>query len=100
MSHISAQLQHFARLCSSCVMIIYVTLSLENRVSPSHMRTLSAQFSECKATFLHDLRRKFFQEAPFIQAEHIDIEGMVKREVAVFDHKIKEILLEIINDNN
>lgn len=92
MNHINAQFQHF-------VMIIYRTLSLENRVSSSHMRTLSAQLSESKAIFLHDLRRKFFQEAPFRQAEHMDIEAMVKREVAVFDHKKKEILLEIINDN-
>lgn len=80
-------------------MIIYITLSLENRVSSSHMRTLSARLSESKATFLHDLRKKFFQEAPFTQTEHIDIEGMVKREVALFDHKRNEILLEIINDN-
>lgn len=63
------------------------------------MRILSAQLSESKATFLHDLRRKVFHEAPFTQAEHIDTDGMVKREVAVFDHKTNEILLEIINDN-
>lgn len=63
------------------------------------MRTLSAQLSESKATFLGDLRRRFFQEAPFTQAEHTDMEGMVKREVAAFDHKRNQILLEIINDN-
>lgn len=79
-------------------MIMNITLSLENRVPSSRMRTLSAQLSESKAMFLHDLRRKFFQEATFTQAEHIDIEGLVKREVAVFDHKTKEILLEIIKD--
>lgn len=92
MNRINAPFQHF-------VMIIYITLSLENQVSSGHMRTLSAQLSESKAKFLLELRRKFFQDAPFTQAEHMDIEAMVEREVAVFDHKKKEILLEIINDN-
>ena len=63
------------------------------------MRTLSAQLSESKAMFLHDLRRKFFQEAAFTQAENTDVEGIVKREVAVFDHRKTEILLKIISDN-
>lgn len=62
------------------------------------MRTLSAQLSESKATFLRDLRR-FFQEAPVPQEEDMDIEGMVERAVGVFDQKRKEILLEIMNDN-
>lgn len=63
------------------------------------MRNLSAQLSASKATFLHDLRRKAYLEAALTHAEHIDIEAMVKREVAVFDHERNQILLEIINDN-
>lgn len=62
------------------------------------MRTLSAQLSESKTTFLRDLRRAF-QEAPVPQEDDIDVEGVVKRAVDVFDHKRKEILLEIMNDN-
>uniref|UniRef100_H2TRI0 Phosphoseryl-tRNA kinase n=1 Tax=Takifugu rubripes TaxID=31033 RepID=H2TRI0_TAKRU len=75
-----------------------ITFFLENGVSSGHMRTLSAQLSESKATFLRDLRR-VFQEAPVPQEDDMDIEGMVKRAVDVFDHKRKEILLEIMNDN-
>lgn len=75
-----------------------ITFFLENGVSSGQMRTLSAQLSESKATFLRDLRR-VFQEAPVPQEDDMDIEGMVKRAVDVFDHKRKEILLEIMNDN-
>ncbi|TWW81970.1 L-seryl-tRNA(Sec) kinase [Takifugu flavidus] len=70
----------------------------ENGVSSGQMRTLSAQLSESKATFLRDLRR-VFQEAPVPQEDDMDVEGMVKRAVNVFDHRRKEILLEIMNDN-
>lgn len=63
------------------------------------MRTLSAQLNESKATFLHDLRTKVYLEAALTEAEHRDLDGMVKREVAVFDHKKNQILLEVINDN-
>lgn len=63
------------------------------------MKKLSAQLSESKATFLHDLRREVFQEAPFIREEDMDVERVVKRAMVTFDHKRTEILLEIINDN-
>lgn len=84
---------HFRSLVNNLI-----TLSLENGVSSGHMRTLSAQLSESKATFLHDLRR-VFQEAPVPQEDDIDVEGMVKRALDAFDHKRKEMLLEIMNDN-
>lgn len=79
--------------------MVFLYLSTENQVSSGHMKRLSAQLSESKATFLHDLRRTFFQEAPFPQEDDIDVEGVVKRAVAVFDRNRKEILLEVMSDN-
>ncbi|XP_008288656.1 L-seryl-tRNA(Sec) kinase isoform X2 [Stegastes partitus] len=70
----------------------------ENHVSSEHMRSLAAQLNESKATFLHDLRKQFLQEVPFVQEEEIDVERVVKRAVDVFDDKKKEILSRIIND--
>ncbi|XP_075950031.1 L-seryl-tRNA(Sec) kinase [Anarhichas minor] len=71
----------------------------ENQALPEHMRSLAAQLNESKATFLHDLRRRLFQEASFAQDEDIDVERVVKRAVDVFDREKEEILLRITNEN-
>uniref|UniRef100_A0A3P8TR82 Phosphoseryl-tRNA kinase n=1 Tax=Amphiprion percula TaxID=161767 RepID=A0A3P8TR82_AMPPE len=71
----------------------------ENHVHSEHMRSLAAQLNESKATFLHDLRKQFLQEAPFTQEEEIDVECVVKKAVDIFDEKKKEILSRIINDH-
>lgn len=94
MNHVNAQIWHFVQFLQLMCHDHLKTLSLENRASSGHMRTLSAQLSEAKATFLHDLRRSFFQETPFPR-EDMDVEGIVKRAVDIFDHKRKEIM----NDN-
>lgn len=75
-------------------------LTLENQVSPEHMRSLATQLNEYKATFLHDLRRQFLQDASFTQEEDIDVERVAKRAVDVFDRERTEILLGIMNENN
>ncbi|KAK5881388.1 hypothetical protein CesoFtcFv8_022194 [Champsocephalus esox] len=71
----------------------------ENQVAPEHMRSLAAQLNESKATFLHNLRRQFLEEASFTKEEDIDVGRVVERAVDVFDHEKKEILLRIINEN-
>lgn len=76
--------------------MIILSPTLENQVAPEHMRSLSAQLSESKTTFLHDLRRQLLQEASFTE-EDIDVERVVKRAVDVFDRERQEILLDIIN---
>ena len=72
------------------------TLVSENQVPSEHMKSLAAQLNESKATFLHNLRKQFLQEAPFIQ-EDIDVEQVVRRAVDVFDDDKKEILSRFIN---
>ncbi|KAL6094873.1 pstk [Pungitius sinensis] len=69
----------------------------ENQLPPEHIRSLAAQLSASKATFLHSLRQQLFHEASFTQEE--DIDHVVKRAVDVFGHEKKEILLRIIGDN-
>lgn len=71
----------------------------ENQVPSEDMKSLAAQLNESKATFLHDLRRQFLQEVPFIQEEDINVDRVVKRAVDIFDDKKKEILLRIMNDH-
>lgn len=71
----------------------------ENQVPREHMRSLAAQLNESKATFLHNLRGQFLQEASDIQGEDIDVESVVKRAVDVFDREKKEILWRIMNEN-
>lgn len=70
----------------------------ENQVPSEHMRTLAAQLNESKATFLHNLRTQFLQEAPFVQ-EDISVEDVVKRAVSVFDDNKKEILSRFIDNH-
>ncbi|XP_061565373.1 L-seryl-tRNA(Sec) kinase isoform X1 [Cololabis saira] len=70
----------------------------ENQVPSEHMRCLAAQLNEAKATFLHDLRKRFLQEA-LIQEEDIDVEHVAKRAVDVFDDNKKQILLRFINNH-
>lgn len=70
----------------------------ENQVAPEQMRSLAAQLSASKATFLETLRRQLFHEASFTQDEDVDIDRVVKRAVDVFDHEKKEILLRIIGE--
>lgn len=77
----------------------FVALTLENQVPPEHMRSLAAQLNESKATFLHDLRSQFLQDASFTQEEDIDVERVAKRAVDVFDRERKEILLGIMNES-
>lgn len=64
------------------------------------MRLLAAQLNESKATFLHNLRKQFLQEVPFIQ-EDVDVERVVKRAVgSIFDDQKKDILKRFINHND
>lgn len=70
--------------------------TVENHVLPEDMRSLAAQLSESKTTFLHDLRRQLLQEASFTE-EDIDVERVVKRAVNVFDRERQEVLLGIMN---
>ncbi|XP_068593017.1 L-seryl-tRNA(Sec) kinase [Cebidichthys violaceus] len=71
----------------------------ENGAAPEHLRSLAAQLNESKATFLHELRRRLFQEAPSARDEDVDVERVVERAVDVFDREKEEILLRIINEN-
>ncbi|XP_068439724.1 L-seryl-tRNA(Sec) kinase [Clinocottus analis] len=71
----------------------------ENQVPPEHMRCLAAQLNDSKAAFLHNLRRRLFEEATFAQEEDIDVERVVKRAVDVFDHEKTEILSKVMNEN-
>ncbi|KAM8837492.1 L-seryl-tRNA(Sec) kinase isoform 2-T2 [Spinachia spinachia] len=71
----------------------------ENHVAPEQMRSLAAQLSASKATFLHSLRRQLLHEAPFAQEEDIDVDRVAKRAVDVFYHEKKEILLRVIGEN-
>lgn len=77
----------------------FLTVTLENKVSPEHMRSLAVQLNESKATFLHDLRSHLLQEASFTQEEDIDVERVVGKAVHVFDQNREEILLRIMNEN-
>ncbi|XP_014850288.1 PREDICTED: L-seryl-tRNA(Sec) kinase [Poecilia mexicana] len=68
----------------------------ENQVPSEHMRVLAARLNECKATFLHDLRKRFLQEVRFLQEEDISVERVVKN---VFDDKKNEILSQFIGNH-
>uniref|UniRef100_A0A3Q3CWZ7 Phosphoseryl-tRNA kinase n=1 Tax=Haplochromis burtoni TaxID=8153 RepID=A0A3Q3CWZ7_HAPBU len=70
----------------------------ENKVPPERMRSLAAQLSESKATFLHNLRKHFLHEVPFIQGEEINVEHAAKRAAEIFNDDLKEILSRIMND--
>ncbi|XP_063338924.1 L-seryl-tRNA(Sec) kinase isoform X2 [Pelmatolapia mariae] len=70
----------------------------ENKVPPERMRSLAAQLSESKATFLHNLRKHFLHEVPFIQEEEINVEHAAKRAAEIFNDDLKEILSRIMND--
>lgn len=70
----------------------------ENQVPPERMRSLAAQLSESKATFLHNLRKHFLNDVSFIQEEEINVEHAVKRAAEIFNDDLKEILSRIIND--
>lgn len=75
-----------------------LSLILENKVPPERMRSLAAQLSESKATFLHNLRKHFLHEVPFIQEEEINVEHAAKRAAEIFNDDLKEILSRIMND--
>lgn len=65
------------------------------------MKVLAAQLNECKATFLHDLRKQFLlsQELRFLQEEDINVEQVVKRPVeSIFDGKKNKILSQFISN--
>lgn len=68
----------------------------ENRLSSEDMKTVAAQLNETKATFLQNLRTQILEEVPFMQEEDVNVELVVKKAVAIFDNKRKDILLEII----
>ncbi|XP_005794847.1 L-seryl-tRNA(Sec) kinase [Xiphophorus maculatus] len=68
----------------------------ENQVPSEHMRVLAARLNECKATFLHDLRKQFLQEVCFLQEEDIGVEQVVKN---IFDDKKNEILSQFISNH-
>lgn len=63
------------------------------------MRSLATQLNQTKATFLHDLRKRLLQEAPFTLGEDIDTERVVKRAVDVFDQQKTEILQRLMSEN-
>ncbi|KAM4525149.1 L-seryl-tRNA(Sec) kinase isoform 2-T2 [Odontesthes bonariensis] len=71
----------------------------ESQVPSEQMRSLAAELNESKATFLHNLRKQFLQEASFIREEDVDVEHVVKRAVDFFDDSKKEILLRFIKEH-
>lgn len=72
----------------------------ENQVPSEDMKVLAAQLNECKATFLHDLRKHFLQELRFLHKEDINVEQVAKRPVeSIFDDKKNKILSQFINDH-
>lgn len=65
------------------------------------MRSLAAQLSESKATFLHNLGKHFLHEVPLqvpVQGEEINVEHAAKRAAEIFNDDLKEILSRIMND--
>ncbi|CAN9509177.1 unnamed protein product [Ophioblennius macclurei] len=71
----------------------------ENHLSSEDMRSVAAQLNETKATFLQKLRTQILEEMPFMQDEDVNVEFVVKKAVAIFDEKRKEILFGIINNH-
>ncbi|XP_029383600.1 L-seryl-tRNA(Sec) kinase [Echeneis naucrates] len=71
----------------------------ENQVSSEHMRSVATQLNESKTTFLQNFKKQILQQTSFTQEEDLDVEHVVKKAVAVFDHEKKEILHRIINDH-
>ncbi|XP_013862475.1 L-seryl-tRNA(Sec) kinase [Austrofundulus limnaeus] len=71
----------------------------DNQAPSDRMRLMAAQLNEAKATFLHNLRQRFLQEAPFFQEEDIDAEQVAKRAVrSIFDDQRKDIASRFINN--
>ncbi|KAM6897884.1 L-seryl-tRNA(Sec) kinase [Xenentodon cancila] len=76
-----------------------VKTARENQVPSENMRRLAAQLNESKATCLRSLRKRFLQEARFIQEDDVNVEHVAKRAVEAFDDNKKEILSRFINDH-
>uniref|UniRef100_A0A1A7WRI1 Phosphoseryl-tRNA kinase n=1 Tax=Iconisemion striatum TaxID=60296 RepID=A0A1A7WRI1_9TELE len=72
----------------------------DDHIPSELMRSLATQLNEAKAKFLHDLRKQFLQEVPFIQEEDIDVDRVVKKAVeSIFDENKMKILAKFLNNN-
>ncbi|XP_028817772.1 L-seryl-tRNA(Sec) kinase [Denticeps clupeoides] len=68
-------------------------------LSSESLRLLAKDLNESKTGFLQDLRKNLLQGLPIIPGEPIDMERVVGRAVACFDHNKQKILAKHCKNN-